>query len=161
MIYNCSEESRFCVDVEKTQPLGLISDRNRSPSYDRYEDGTRSRSRSISSQSRYSGRHSRSRSLSSGRRWTTPLMFITKTLIYAQTLTRSSPSAHLQILFPLIQLLDGFTERQSVECEQLPQSETLTMHYTQVKISPYQSFNLKSFFKNDSWLGKLHFLCVL
>ncbi|XP_056312835.1 serine/arginine repetitive matrix protein 4 [Danio aesculapii] len=62
------ESGRFCVDVEKTQPLGLISDRNRSSSYDRYEDGTRSRSRSISSQSRYSGRHSRSRSLSSGRR---------------------------------------------------------------------------------------------
>lgn len=62
------EETGRYADLEKTQPLGLVPDRNRSPSYDRYQDRTRSRSRSISSQSRYSGRYSRSRSLSSGRR---------------------------------------------------------------------------------------------
>ncbi|KAG1958061.1 serine/arginine repetitive matrix protein 4 [Pimephales promelas] len=62
------EETGRHADLEKTQPLGLATDRNRSPSYDRYQDRTRSRSRSISSQSRYSGRYSRSRSLSSGRR---------------------------------------------------------------------------------------------
>ncbi|XP_042579311.1 serine/arginine repetitive matrix protein 4 [Cyprinus carpio] len=62
------EEAGRCSDLEKTQPLGVVSDRNRSPSYDRYQDRARSRSRSISSQSRYSGRYSRSRSLSSGRR---------------------------------------------------------------------------------------------
>ncbi|XP_077097663.1 serine/arginine repetitive matrix protein 4 [Siphateles boraxobius] len=62
------EETGRYADLEKTQPLGLVTDRNRSPSYDRYQDRTRSRSRSISSQSRYPGRDSRSRSLSSGRR---------------------------------------------------------------------------------------------
>ncbi|XP_056120852.1 serine/arginine repetitive matrix protein 4 [Rhinichthys klamathensis goyatoka] len=62
------EETGRHADLEKTQPLSLVTDRNRSPSYDRYQDRTRSRSRSISSQSRYSGRYSRSRSLSSGRR---------------------------------------------------------------------------------------------
>ncbi|KAK9975166.1 hypothetical protein ABG768_023223 [Culter alburnus] len=62
------EETGRYADLEKTQPLGLVTDRNRSPSYDRYQDRTRSRSRSISSQSRYSGRYSRNRSLSSGRR---------------------------------------------------------------------------------------------
>ncbi|XP_052411303.1 serine/arginine repetitive matrix protein 4-like [Carassius gibelio] len=62
------EEAGRCSDLEKTQPLGVVTDRNRSPSYDRYQDRARSRSRSISSQSRYSGRYSRSRSLSLGRR---------------------------------------------------------------------------------------------
>uniref|UniRef100_A0A672NVT6 Serine/arginine repetitive matrix 4 n=1 Tax=Sinocyclocheilus grahami TaxID=75366 RepID=A0A672NVT6_SINGR len=67
------EEAGTCSDLGKTQPLGVVTDRNRSLPYDRYQDRARSRSRSISSQSRYSGRYSRSRSLSSGRRWVTQL----------------------------------------------------------------------------------------
>ncbi|XP_026100648.1 serine/arginine repetitive matrix protein 4 isoform X2 [Carassius auratus] len=63
-----SEKTGRYSDLEKTQPLGLITDRNRSPSSHRYQDRMRSRSRSISYQSRYSRRYSRSRSLSSGRR---------------------------------------------------------------------------------------------
>ncbi|XP_055054530.2 serine/arginine repetitive matrix protein 4 [Misgurnus anguillicaudatus] len=62
------EEMGRCSDSERTKPTHLTTNRNRSPSYDRYRNRTRPRSRSISSQSRYSGRYSRSRSLSSGRR---------------------------------------------------------------------------------------------
>ncbi|XP_057217210.1 serine/arginine repetitive matrix protein 4 [Triplophysa rosa] len=62
------EDLRRCSDLERTQSPHLASNRNRSPSYDRYQNRTRPRRRSVSSQSRYLGRYSRSRSLTSGRR---------------------------------------------------------------------------------------------
>uniref|UniRef100_A0A9J7ZED8 Serine/arginine repetitive matrix 4 n=2 Tax=Cyprinus carpio TaxID=7962 RepID=A0A9J7ZED8_CYPCA len=58
-----SEKTSRYSDLEKTQPLALVTDRNRSQSSHRYQDRTRS-----SSRSRYSRHYSRSRSMSSGRR---------------------------------------------------------------------------------------------